>query len=337
MTAQATGVGSLPGADIRAAVRLVVDVAADAGADLIHLPELPARGATASITGRGVGLLVDLAADLQPAGWRLTGGGVSAAGGGHDQRRARSLLAQDLDALEEHTQGWAGAVKVQVAGPWTLAATIERPFGDRLLADHGARRELSQSLAEGVGTHVRDVQRRVPGADVVVQVDEPGLPAVLAGAVPTASGFGRHRTVATPEASEALADVFGVITAAGARPAVHCCAAAVPVALFAEAGASAISLDVSQLTAAEVDALADVVHGGVDLWPGVEVAQEGGDRIDGLLRLLDSLDLDPQLAAPRTVVTPVCGLAGASPAAARAAYERAYRLARQLSEAEGKI
>jgi len=99
-------VGSLPGADIRAAVRLVVDVAADAGADLIHLPELPARGAPASITGRGVGLLVDLAADLQPAGWRLTGGGVSAAGGGHDQRRARSLLAQDLDALEEHTQGW---------------------------------------------------------------------------------------------------------------------------------------------------------------------------------------------------------------------------------------
>ena len=37
-----------------------------------------------------------------------------------------------------------------------------------------------------------------------MQVDEPALPAVLAARVPTASGFGRHRSVTPPVASEAL-------------------------------------------------------------------------------------------------------------------------------------
>lgn len=334
MTARATGVGSLPGVDVHAAVQLVVDAAIDAGADLVHLPELPTRGAAAGQTGRAVGLLADLAADLQPAGWRLTGGGVSASGGSLDQRRARSLLAEDLDALEEHTQGWVGTVKVQVAGPWTLAATVERPRGDRVLADHGARRELAESLAEGVAAHVADVRRRVPGAEVIVQLDEPGLPAVLAGSVPTASGFGRHRTVAPPEALQALTTVLGAAASGGARPVAHCCSAAVPVALLADAGATALSLDVSLLTRADIDALAPVVHGGLDLWPGLDLVGDPGAGIGDLLRLLDVLDLDPQTAAPRTVVTPACGLAGADPASVRGAYTRAHRLARQLSEAE---
>ncbi len=74
--------------------------------------------------------MVDLAADLQPAGWRLTG---SSAASGVDHRRARSLLAQDLDQVEEQAQGYAGAFKIQVAGPWTLAATVEKPRGDKVL------------------------------------------------------------------------------------------------------------------------------------------------------------------------------------------------------------
>ena len=77
-----------------------------------------------------------LAADLQPAGWRLTDSS------GVDHRRARSLLAQDLDAVEELAQEYVGAFKTQVVGPWTLAATVEKPRGDKVLSDLGARREL---------------------------------------------------------------------------------------------------------------------------------------------------------------------------------------------------
>ena len=131
--------------------------------DLPYLPELPGRGPHADMTGRALAVAADLGADLQPAGWRLTG---SQGAAGVDHRRAVSLLAQDLDLVEELTQGYAGRFKVQVAGPWTLAATVERPRGDRVLADHGARRELAQALAEGLRAHVADVRRRVPGADL---------------------------------------------------------------------------------------------------------------------------------------------------------------------------
>ena len=139
----------MPGVDFGAAVRLVVDQLPD----LPHLPELPDRGTVADLTGRGVATIGELGFDLQPAGWRLTDAP------GVDHRRARSLLAQDLDVLEEELQDYRGQLKVQVAGPWTLASTIEKPRGDKVLSDLGARRELAQALAEGVRLHLADVQR----------------------------------------------------------------------------------------------------------------------------------------------------------------------------------
>ena len=54
--------------------------------------------------------------------------------------RALAILKL-ADALEERASDHDGAFKVQVAGPWTLAATVERPRGDKMLADHGARQE----------------------------------------------------------------------------------------------------------------------------------------------------------------------------------------------------
>ena len=50
---------------------------------------------------------------------------------------ARSTLRSDLDLLEEHAQGYSGRLKLSAAGPWTLAALMERPRGDRVLADSG--------------------------------------------------------------------------------------------------------------------------------------------------------------------------------------------------------
>ncbi len=337
MTGQGTGVGSVPGSDIRAAVRTFVGGALDAGAALVHLPELPQQGVHAEMVGRAIGLLDGLAADLQPAGWRLTGGDTTSAGGSLDQRRARSLLAQHLDVLEEHTQGYRGRLKVQVAGPWTLAATVERPRGDRVLADAGARRELAQSLASGVVEHVADVRRRVPAADVVVQVDEPALPAVLAAAVPTASGFGRHRSVSPAEASAALAEVLAAVLQAGAVPVVHCCATGVPVALLASAGARAVSLDVARLLPGDWEPLAAELEHGLDLWPGLDLTGDPGDGVGDLLRLFDRLGRDPHEIAGRTVVTPACGLAGVPERAARRAYERARETARGLSGVEGRM
>lgn len=333
MTITASGVGSLPDADaFTEALRVVLGTL-----DLPYLPELPDRGATASLAGRGTALLAELGADLQPAGWRLTG-----ASPGRDQRRARSLLGQDLDALEEQTQGYEGRLKVQVAGPWTLAATLERPRGDKVLADHGLRRELAQSLAEGVREHVADVRRRVPGADLLVQLDEPALPAVLAGAVPTASGFHRHRSVDQPAASPALEWVMAAVTEAGATPVVHCCAPDVPIGLLTGAGARGLSVDLSQLTVAAYDGLAELLESGRTLLlgvvpstdPGPAQASWPGDEpvTERVLRLLDMLGFDPASAGD-LVVTPSCGLAGASPAWARRATELSATVAKNLASA----
>lgn len=330
MRITATGVGSYPGADASAfheALRVIFGTLTD----LPHLPELPGRGAGASMTGRAVAVVAELGADLQPAGWRITG-----AAPGIDQRRARSLLAQDLDALEEQAQGYDGRLKVQVTGPWTLAATVERPKGDRVLADHGARRELAQALAEGVRDHVRDVRRRVPGAEVVVQLDEPALPAVLAGAVPTASGFHRHRSVAPPEASAALEWVLGAVTESGATPVVHCCAADVPFGLLTGAGAQGVSCDLDQVGAADYDAVAELLETGRTVMLGVVPATDpdpgpdDGALTERVLRLLDMLGLDPGVETGDLVITPTCGLAGASSRWARRAYELSVRVARNV-------
>src|SRR5688572_2872366 len=116
----ASGVGSWPGTDPLEAVRTVLDLLPD----LPFLPELPARGPHADVTGRSTALLAGLPVDLQPSGWRL----VSRPS--QDSRRARDLLARDLDALEEAADAARpSALKVQCAGPWTLAATLELPRG----------------------------------------------------------------------------------------------------------------------------------------------------------------------------------------------------------------
>ncbi|MGB7982482.1 MAG: methionine synthase, partial [Candidatus Nanopelagicales bacterium] len=173
-----TGVGSMPGTDSREAARIVVGEF-----DIPHLAELPARGPGADMLGRTLGLVAavtgEFAAETTPSGWRLVGGRT---GGepGRAMRRAAGWLAEDADQLEEQLLGFAGLVKVQVVGPWSLAAGLESVRGTRVLADAGACTDLATALAESLAEHVAAMRRRVPGAQVVVQVDEPTLPLVLA-------------------------------------------------------------------------------------------------------------------------------------------------------------
>jgi len=315
--AVATGIGSMPGTDFGESLRIVLDRLPD----LPHLPELPARGVGAAMIGRTLSTLTHLGFDLQPAGWRLTDSA------GVDQRRAASLLAQDLDVLEELTQGYVGEFKVSMTGPWTLAALVERPRGDKLLADVGARRELAQAMAETVGAHLGDLQRRIPGASFVMQVDEPMLPAILAGRVPTASGFHRHRSVDEPTASQALSWVYDAIRAAGASPLTHSCADDVPIGLIHAAG-SAVSVDPNVLAAARYEELARCLDDRQRVFLGVaptpnQVAWHPGELITRTNRLLDMLGFDPAEVTDYLVLTPACGLSGSdgpsgSPAATSA-------------------
>jgi methionine synthase II (cobalamin-independent) len=324
-----TGVGSMPGTDPHEAATVV----AGEVPDLPHLVELPARGPGADLVGRSAGLLTDLHVDLQPSGWRLVDRP------GTDERRAHSYLSHDLDELEGAHQGRAGAVKVQVCGPWTLAAALRLPRGEPVLADAGAVRDLVQSLTDGTVQHLRDVRRRLPRAPLVLQVDEPSLPAVLAGGIRSSSGARSFSPVPAATVEESLR---GLVDAVGVPVVVHCCADRPPVATLVRAGASGLSLDLTGLgsrSSAVDDELGEAVDGGVRLLAGVVPSTPDGPvrmsdpagTVEPVRRLWRRLGL-PVEALRQVVVTPTCGLAGASPDHARAALRLAAESARQLAE-----
>ena len=323
---RATGVGSLPGVEYAEAAAYVLGEL-----DLPFVPELPGRGPASTMIGRGVAVTGDLAFDLQPAGWRVTGTR------GVDQRRARTMLAHDLDLFEEASQGFAGLIKTQLIGPWTLAATVERPRGDLALADPGLRRELAQALAEGTRLHLADLGRRVPEGEWIVQVDEPVLPSVLAGSIPTASGFHRHRSVDRPEVSEHLSWVIDAIRSEGAIPWLHSCAPETPLDLVRGAGAEGLVVDAAVLGPEQLDQVGEALEAGESVALGVVPSLEPATRpsdaqlTDRVLRLLDMLGLDPEEVSDRLVITTGCGMAGASAAWARAAAELSTKVARSLN------
>ncbi|QLQ39682.1 methionine synthase [Micromonospora robiginosa] len=321
----ATGIGSLPGTDIAEAQRIVLGELPT----LPHLPELPARGPGADLVGRTAGLLVELPVELYAARWRV------AARPGRDLRRARDLMERDLDQLAEQAEEYAGPVKVQAAGPFTLAATLELPLGGRILRDPGAVRDLAGSLGEGLRGHVAAVARRLPRASVLLQLDEPSLPAVLAGRVPTESGFGTHRAVETEVARALLRDVFD---AAGVPTLVHCCAPDVPLELIRSAGATGVALDLSLVT--DLDPLGEAIDAGFGLLAGAAPtrppasgrAPTSAEVADRVRRVWDQLGFPRRRLAEQVVVTPACGLAGATPAYARAVLAACRDAGRRLVE-----
>ncbi|HEX6469053.1 MAG TPA: methionine synthase [Streptosporangiaceae bacterium] len=330
--AGATGIGSCPGRDAAETLRVVLGELPD----LPHLPELPDRGPGADMVGRAAALLVDLPVELRPSGWRFIDRP------GRDLRRARDHLARDLDALEELAGAYEGPFKIQVCGPWTLAASIELGYGDRALKDPGAVRDLISSLAEGVRAHLADVRRRVPGARVLVQLDEPGLPGVLAGTVPTASGFGKLAAVDEPDVEDRLRQVIDTVTspAAGAGAAgvvVHCCAPDVPYGLLRRAGAAAVSVDLALVPRRADDDIGETIDAGGGLFVGVvpgtdAVLPDLKETAAPVRELWRRLGFPPERLTDQVVLTPACGLAGASPGYARAALARCREAARMLYE-----
>ncbi|GGL41472.1 methionine synthase [Phycicoccus endophyticus] len=322
----ATGIGSWPGESAREAVRAVRDLLVDGdGRGLPYLPETPGRGPGADLVGRAAGLLVDLPVDLQPSGWRL----VDRAG--RDAARTASLLREDLDELAEAYDGYSGPLKVQVAGPWTLAATLRLTRGERVVSDPGASADLLASLTEGIGAHVADVRRLVPGAEVVLQVDEPSVTAVLEGALPTASGYGRVRAVDPQDVARGLREL---LAAHDGPTVVHCCHARAPLPLLRGTGAGYLALDLVDASPARWESVAATLEAGTGVVAGV-VATDGetsGARAREVLTDgLERAGVAPG-EVPRLVLSPACGLAGRSAATAVAVQQAVVEAARRLED-----
>jgi methionine synthase II (cobalamin-independent) len=319
----ATGIGSWPGSSVRTALAQVRELLEG---QLPYLPELPARGPGADLIGRTAGMLVELPVDLQPVGWRLVDRP------GRDAQRTAALLREDLDELAEAFDGHTGPLKLQVAGPWTLAAGLWLHRGERVIVDDGACRDLVESLAEGVRQHLATVRALVPGAQLVLQLDEPSLPTVLAGRLPTSSGWGRLPSLDPQVAAAGLTTVLG---AHDGDTVVHCCAAEPPVPLLRAAGPTALSLDTSQLRPRAWEGIAVAVEDGMRLHAGL-VPTDGSrlraqELADALVEPWHRIGM-PSARLLDVVVTPACGLGTRAPDLARAVQRAAVETARELEE-----
>lgn len=328
--ATATGIGSWPGTAARPAAEVVVG---ELGSAMAHLVELPARGVGADTIGRAGALLVDIALDTVPRGYRLT------ARPGAVTRRAASLLAEDVDALEEawEVAGLRGSgrpVKVQAPGPITLAAELELPNGHRAITDQGAFNDIAASLAEGVAAHRASVSRRLD-TPVVVQFDEPSLPAAIAGHLP---GVTSLSPVAAIEESAAIAMLDLCASAAGTEVVVHSCASSIPWNILQRSNIGAVSVDVGTLAAGDLDAVGEFVESDRVVMLGAvpstaPVRRPGVEEVaSSVVAVTDRIGFNRSVLRDRIGIVPACGLAGASPEWARAAIELARRVAQGLAD-----
>ncbi|TDL01831.1 methionine synthase [Mycobacterium paragordonae] len=315
--AQGSGIGSWPGTSARQAAEVVVGELAGA---LAHLVELPARGVGADMLGRAAALLIDVALDTVPRGYRI------ASRPGAVTRRAVSMLDEDMDALEEawETAGLRGGdrvVKVQAPGPVTLAAGLELSNGHRAITDAGALRDLAASLAEGVAAHRAALSRRLD-TPVVVQFDEPTLPAALGGRLTGVTALSP-----VPSLDEAVAEglLSSCAEVVGADVVLHSCAPDIPWDMLGRTGIDAVSIDVSTLRAAGLDGVAAFVELGRTVVLGVvdSSAPERPPSVEEVatrvVAVTDRLGFGRSPLRGRVGVSPACGLAGATPQWARTA------------------
>ena len=327
--AAATGIGSWPGTSPRLAAEVVIGELHT----LPHLVELPARGVGADMIGRAGALLVDIGIDTVPRGYRI------AAGRSAVMRRAASLLDEDLDALEEAWEkaglrGGGRTVKVQAPGPITLAAQLELPGGHRAITDAGAVRDLAMSLAEGVGAHRAQVARRLDTA-VVVQFDEPMLPAALSGRLTGVTSLTPVQPVEESVATDLLNDC---VATAGADVVLHSCASELPWKMLERSTIHAVSVDASTLRAADLDGVGEFIESDRTVMLGVvpnaapEARPSAEEIAKAAVAVTDRLGFARSVLRERIGITPACGLAGATVQWARTAVELAQKAADLIAD-----
>jgi hypothetical protein len=133
-----------------------------------------------------------------------------------------------------------------------------------------------------------------------------------------------------------------VLDATTAFSLVHCCARGIPFRLIKEAGAQAAGFDTGLLRREdEEEGLPEIVEAGLGILAGVlhspQPDASGPTRSPhesgaGVLELWHRMGIPAGGVDRQVVLTPACGLAGASMAGARAALARCREVARVLPE-----
>ena len=324
MTVNFYGLGELPGASIIAAA----DIVAGETGDLRQLPILPARGV--DVVGLTTGILPGINVDTGPRSWVLST---------RPQLRTRRIWDRVEAELDQCEQAWGkriDAVKIQVAGPWTLSASIELSNGHRALTDTGALRDLTESLIAGIQEYSADVRARFD-TEVYVQLDEPLLAQVRDGSLPGTSQFDEIPSINDVDLGERLA---GVIERAEVR---YLNQTGYPplwkVAQVAGVETCQVTLDTVR-GSEQYDGMGHALAAGMRV--GLGMTRAGDDRdprhlaVD-VARMWDELGLDRTLFTHAVDVHPRGGLANCTLLDAAAALRTARTVADMLDKDAGDL
>lgn len=345
----AFGLGELPGTSVTEAADMILGETGD----LVHLPQLPDRGLGSDAVGRTAALLETIHVDRGPRSW------IMSARPQLESRRASDRITRDLDDCAEIWNGKAKTIKLQVTGPWTLAARIELSNGHRVITDPGALRDLTDSLIAGVEQHADFVARHVDVAHpdrvdptgtrpgIVLQLDEPMLPEIIGGTLPGSSEFEEIAAVHPADIAERLSAVVGRLRAGAASTVLLNQTGGRPNWQVARgSGADAVLVTLDQVRGHEQkDGFGQTISEGVRLGLGVT---ESGDEVDELgenpravavrvARFFDELGLDRELLAKAVDVHPRAGIRGGTIAEAAGAYRMARVVAGMLERDAGDL
>jgi methionine synthase II (cobalamin-independent) len=208
------------------------------------------------------------------------------------------------------------------------------PGGHRAITDPGALRDLAGSLAGGLAAHRAQLERRLDTA-VVVQFDEPSLPAALEGRL---TGVTSLSPVHPVDESVAIGLLDDCVATVGGEVALHSCAAGLPWKVLQRSNFHAISVDVATLTAADLDGLGDFVDSGRTVLLGAiptsaPTVRPSAEAIaKAAVAVTDRLGFARSVLRDRIGITPACGLARATPRWARTAIELAQKAADAFAE-----
>ena len=237
--------------------------------------------------GRATALLVDIAVEVWPSGYRVT------ARPGSHHRRGVDLLARDVDALDE-ALGENGARPAAGEDPGRGAVDARRrgraaqrePGADRPGRGRGVRREPRRGRARPRRrARPPDRGRRRRADRRADAARRPRRHAVH----PERLRHGARRCPA-PEARAALATLVSAAREAGAVDVVvHCCHPTPPLALLGATGADAVAVDLTALerSSAVLDALGELWDAGTELWLGIVPSTDPAGEppsIEGLAR-----------------------------------------------------
>ncbi|MGH9015623.1 MAG: hypothetical protein ACRDZ1_17035 [Acidimicrobiia bacterium] len=311
--ALATGIGSLPHRDPRAAAEVVLRH----HPHLPAAPQLPGRTPLEGLVAQWVRALpevqvsadgavqVDAAQRLDPPAPRF------------DPDAHGGLLAF-LDVAARRGDEPPVRVKVQIAGPLTLGLALAHAG---MPTDRAFRRGAEAARSWAVA--VEDlVAARLPGTSLLLFFDEPAL--VL---------WRRHDG---PLEREGAIDVLsGALAAPGCMTGVHVCGEG-DRRLALEAGPQVLGVEVGTDLVDDADVIARHLDAdGWLAWGAVPTDRPVGESVEPLWRALVGVwceltrrGCDPVRLRTRGVVTPACGLAGHG----RTQAERALRLASQLAD-----